>query len=418
MHNFKNLEFLLRELNITRKKYEERVKNEDNFNLFTILKKESDEVYLHSRFLSSLLDPSGPHKMGTYFLDSFLEIIKSEFKYNKNTLEVYPNNYDRCEYKEIDICFIDRYLQKAVILENKIFHTDSNHKDIGQLENYYNKLITEDYIPEDGIEVYYLTLEGHEPSENSTNKSGQYPQLKDKVRCISYSLEILEWLDNSVKASYNKPLLRESINQYIKLIEEMTNNDTTEEEHKEIIEIIGKNEDNLLSTKLLLDNFNHVKWYTLKYFWSELISKLTINGYIIKQTINDTDLDTLVFGGQRQRKIDLEIDFIKNGLMIFITANYDDWLYWGIYEKSITNYKITPALKSKIKLFIKNNSQFIQDGDGARYKYFDFTDDENICCSDFDCDGTFNLISPRHREQIIQKIVDEINKYFYKIENI
>lgn len=53
MENIKSLEYLLREINIVRKKYEEREANEDNFNLFTILRKRLTNViftlvsYLH-----------------------------------------------------------------------------------------------------------------------------------------------------------------------------------------------------------------------------------------------------------------------------------------------------------------------------------------------------------------------------------
>ena len=178
MEDIKNIKYLLRDINIVRKKFEEREKNEDNFNMFTILRKESDEVYLHSRFLSALLDPNGPHKLGTIFLKSFLDRIESDFEYDEKSLEVYPNNLNRSEYKEIDICFIDRVAKKAVMVENKIYHEDTNHEDKGQLENYYGRLIEEDKIPEDGIEVYYLTLDGHEPSEDSVKLSGKYPNLQ------------------------------------------------------------------------------------------------------------------------------------------------------------------------------------------------------------------------------------------------
>ena len=143
MENIKNIKYLLRDINIVRKKFEEREKNEDNFNMFTILRKESDEVYLHSRFLSALLDPNGPHRLGTIFLNSFLDRIESDFEYDEKSLEVYPNNLNRSEYKEIDICFIDRIGKRAVMVENKIYHKDSNHEDKGQLENYYGKLIEE-----------------------------------------------------------------------------------------------------------------------------------------------------------------------------------------------------------------------------------------------------------------------------------
>mgnify|MGYP001082470051 CR=1 FL=1 len=74
MENIKSLEYLLREINIVRKKYEEREANEDNFNLFTILRKKTDECYLHSRFISSLLDSRGPHKLSSTFFSKLLKV--------------------------------------------------------------------------------------------------------------------------------------------------------------------------------------------------------------------------------------------------------------------------------------------------------------------------------------------------------
>jgi len=84
-------------------------------------------------FFLSLLDPNGPHRLGTIFLNSFLDRIESDFEYDEKSLEVYPNNLNRSEYKEIDICFIDRVAKKAVMVENKIYHEDTNHEDKGQL---------------------------------------------------------------------------------------------------------------------------------------------------------------------------------------------------------------------------------------------------------------------------------------------
>lgn len=307
MEDIKNIKYLLRDINIVRKKYEEREKNEDNFNMFTILRKESDEVYLHSRFLSALLDPNGPHKLGKLFLNSFLNRIGSDFDYDEKSLEVYPNNQNRSEYKEIDICFIDRVAKNAVMIENKIYHEDTNHEDKGQLENYYGRLIEEDKIPEDRIEVYYLTLDGHEPSEDSVKLSGKYPELQDKVKCISYSVEILEWLRSIVKECYNKPSLRESIIQYIKIVEYMTKNDISIDERKEITSLIGMNEDNLMSAKLLIDNFNHVKWHTIYDFYIELETELQYRGFEILHKPEEKDITNLVHGGPKKRKVDLEL---------------------------------------------------------------------------------------------------------------
>lgn len=413
MNNIKNLNYLLRDINVLRKKYEERKKNEDNFNLFTILKKDSDEVYLHSRFLSSILDPAGPHGLGTIVLNSFLYRIESNFVYDEKSIEVYPNNHNRSEYKKIDISFIDRITNKAVIIENKIYHEDSNHEDKGQLENYYERLIEEDKIPEDGIEVYYLTLDGHEPSEDSVSLSNKFPKLKEKVKCISYSIEILDWLRVVVKECYNKPSLRESIIQYIKLIENMTNNETCMEEIKEILEVIGCSEDNLMSAKLLIDNRKHIQWNTVSDFWSELTEQFVANGFKIQTSIQNEDIDLLIHGGPRQKKVDMVLIVIKGKFPVWIEADYDDWLYWGLYHDKNEEVKIPRNIISKIQTLKLEGFEY--EKEWLCWKYFGINDSERICLSDFDQEGTFRLISPQYRKEVIKRIVIEIEDFMDKM---
>lgn len=415
MKDIKNIKYLLRDINIVRKKYEEREKNEDNFNMFTILRKESDEVYLHSRFLSALLDPNGPHRLGTIFLNSFLDRIGSDFDYEEKSLEVYPNNQNRSEYKEIDICFIDRAVEKAVMIENKIYHQDTNHEDKGQLENYYGRLIEEDKIPEDGIEVYYLTLDGHEPSEDSVKLSGKYPKLQNKVKCISYSVEILEWLRTIVKECYNKPSLRESIIQYIKIVENMTNNNLSVDEIKELSNLIGDNEENLQSTKVLLDNFSHIKWYTIHDFWEELTAEFVNRGFEIQYKVKNEDIDNLVHGSQKTRKVDLEIKIKDKNIPIWIKNEYDEWLFWGIYMDE--ENKIPKSLISKINKLTSVHSGFESDEYWLCYKYFGDVEQEKICFSDFSCEGTFKLISMKYRKEIIIKLVNRVEDFINKLQS-
>lgn len=411
MENIKNIKYLLRDINIVRKKFEEREKNEDNFNMFTILRKESDEVYLHSRFLSALLDPNGPHRLGTIFLDLFLKRLESRFVYDEKSLEVYPNNLNRSEYKEIDICFIDRITKKAVMVENKIYHEDTNHEDKGQLENYYGRLIEEDKIHEDGIEVYYLTLDGHEPSEDSVKLSGKYPKLQDKVKCISYSVEILEWLRTIVKECYNKPSLRESIIQYIKIVENMTNNDISIDERKEITNLIGMNEDNLMSAKLLIDNFSHVKWHTIYDFYIELETELQYRGFEILHKPEEKDITNLVHGGPIKRKVDLELTARKENVPVWISAEFTDWLFWGVCNDKILSKEIS----SKIKSFMAENRVFTQEDIWLCWKYFGDSDNEKIYFPDFSEEGTFRLISPQYRKGMIQRLVNEIEVFINEV---
>ncbi len=415
MENIKNIKYLLRDINIVRKKFEEREKNEDNFNMFTILRKESDEVYLHSKFLSALLDPNGPHRLGTIFLNSFLDRIESDFEYDEKSLEVYPNNQNRSEYKEIDICFIDRLAKKAVMVENKIYHEDTNHEDKGQLENYYGRLIEEDKIPEDGIEVYYLTLDGHEPSEDSVKLSGKYPNLQDKVKCISYSVEILDWLRNIVKECYNKPSLRESIIQYIKIVENMTNNDTSIEERIEIKNLIGMHEDNLMSAKLLIDNFNHVKWHTIYDFYNELEAELKNSGFDIIQKTTVDDITNLVHGGPIKRKVDLVFTVRKGDIPVWIRADFDDWIYWGVCNDKEEDIKVPKALLPKIKQYTSDDSDFENEDVWICWKFLGDNENDRICLSNFSCDGTFRLISPQYRKMMIMRLVNEIEVFIDEV---
>lgn len=411
----KNLNYLLKDINIIRRKFDEREKYEDNFNMFTILRKNSDEVYLHSRFLSALLDPRGPHRLGTTFLDSFLDRIESDFEYEEKALEVYPNNQSWSEYKEIDICFIDRVAKKAVMVENKIYHKDTNHENEGQLETYYGRLIEEDKIPEDGIEVYYLTLDGHEPSEDSVKLRGKYPKLQDKVKCISYSLEILEWLRTIVKECYNKPSLRESVIQYIKIVEDMTNNDISIDERKEITSLIGMNEDNLMSAKLLIDNFVHVEWHTIYDFCVELESELNGKGFEILHKPVEDEITNLVHGGPIKRKVNLVFTVKKDNVPVWIRADFTDWLYWGVCNDKEEKIKVSKEISSKIKSFVADSSKF-RDGDTWLYKKFFGKNNEGyICFSDFSEEGTFRLISPQYRKVMIQRLIGEIETFVNEV---
>ena len=412
---FNNLTYLIKESYLLSHKFDDKREHENSFNVFSVLRKESDEVYLHSRFLSALLDIHAPHKMGTIFLDSFLEILDSKFRYSQNTLESYPNYNDHAEYRNIDILLIDRQYHNAIIIENKIYHCDTNHEDEGQLEKYF-RIITEDEgIPQENIEVIYLTPDGHEPSEESVGTSMAYPLLAEIVRSISYGIEIRKWLKACAKECFNKPAIRESIVQYLNLIEAMTNNDTSIEERTELVKLIGKNDDNLEGAKFLLDNFNHIKRHTLTDFWNELKKEAESRNYEVILSPSEDDITKLVHGGPiQQRKVYLDLTFLTDEKIPFsIESEYDEWIYWGIssddfkknHDKSITAKSIKNFVKDSDEYEFENNEYWLF------YSYLHLSDDENICCSDFNRNGTFRLISPSYRQRIITLIFDEIDKF-------
>jgi hypothetical protein len=201
----------LAKLSVIEYKYRTLEAEKEQFNIFTALHKERDEVKLHSRFISVLLSPASTHRKKDIFLKHFLQIVGiSDF--DTSSSSVYPTEYGKSEYHEIDI--LVRNNTQAIIIENKIDAGDSNHEDRGQLEGYFN-LINNDGISKENIRVFYLTLDRHDPSAESL---GKYESLENiNGATIDYEREIQDWLNLCLKECVNQPFLRESIIQYINL---------------------------------------------------------------------------------------------------------------------------------------------------------------------------------------------------------
>lgn len=401
------LQHLLNEINLVREKYQQRKDAEEKFNIFTTLIDESDEVKLHSRFISSLLDPEGPHKLGFTPLQLFLDTIGSKLEFGEKAT-VTPNNSTWTEYKEIDILISDRQKKYAVIVENKIYSSDSNHQDRGQLEGYYQQILAEGYNQEN-IEVYYLTLDHHEPSEESVCTNGRSPELKEKVQCIGYDIEIKKWLEKLVKETYNRPFIRETINQYLKLIKEMTNNIDTKEQ-LELTDLVGKNDDNLAAAKYIIEKHNHIYWHTIWNFIEEL--KKGLDGVDLKvEPIKSEEqvqiIDNIVHNKKKNTHLYLNIK--DNNSTLTWTLEYDGnddcGLYLGLRKES--NKNNVKDLQKAIDNYVNTNNlqknnywyylKYIKDLEGGKWLYFfDFTKTNT---------DTFDLINPEKRKTIIEEIV-------------
>lgn len=401
-----NLKYLLKEINILNQRIKAREEYEDSFNLFEILHKRTEEVELHSRFISVLLDPKGSHKMKDSFVQLFVSKLNLPFEYNLTTLEVRPNERNRGEYKEIDILLIDRQQKSAVIIENKINAKDSNHEHDGQIERYYG-LIHDEEIPEDSISVLYLSIDRDGPSDDSVNKSKRFPHLKDKVISIHYGVEILEWLRDCVKECYAKPFLRESIIQYIKLVEQMTNNNTTEEDIKILMQVVGTTNDNLMSAKRLIDNSKHLHWWAVFEFWKHLSEKLVALGFKIRQRIENDVIDDLIHGSAIKRnKADFNLKLTTPDNIDFtINADHDNFLCVGV-----TDSDVAPGCNSMPEVFYQENKNRLnleQCDNWPFYKFIEFNSPDGLKLADFSNELTFRLVSKDHREEIVNAIIKQ-----------
>ena len=158
-----------------------RVPHVEKFNVFTVLRSESDEVRLHSRFIGSLIDPVY-HGLGRAMLEAFLrQLDVPDFPLDGAQVHI--------ECSGVDILVLNSRCGKAVIIENKIYAGDQYQ----QLRRYY------DTIKQQGIQdiyVRYLTLDGHSPSKESL--WGLDQELPFPLYCCaSYYGHVRSWLEEA-----------------------------------------------------------------------------------------------------------------------------------------------------------------------------------------------------------------------------
>jgi len=237
-----SLDRLLQQVTALREKYKVITQLSPNhFNIFNILKVERKEESTHSAVIAELLNPNGSHKLGSRFLSEFLKYLNLEDKLDLNSTEVITEYYtgkiskDSTEGGAIDI-----YLKSnngTIIIENKIDAGDQNN----QLLRYHN------FDPNSSL--VYLTLDGHEPS----NKSLGSLDIED-VLLSSYKTDIIKWLEKCVEIAVNTPFVRETINQYIIVLKQLTNQSLYWRESMEVVDKLFENDENVL-TYLYLQQF-------------------------------------------------------------------------------------------------------------------------------------------------------------------
>lgn len=172
------------------------------FNLFSVLRTNSDEVYLHSRFLAFLLNPKASHGCGSALLKAFLDVVGIEdFDVESATVQA--------EYKNIDI-FVRNGKGQAIVIENKIYARDADE----QIYR-YDQLVRREGYPH--ITNLYLTLDGSAPDDQSS-------QGVD-VTLISYETDIINWLEHCIPGVARDAGLREGVFQYIELLQKLTSTD-------------------------------------------------------------------------------------------------------------------------------------------------------------------------------------------------
>lgn len=256
-------------------KFHERISkiSGENFNLFKVLKLDSSEVRLHSALIAELLDPKGSHGQEDKFLTIFLNQLGiNEFETSTALVEVEksigPINSDYSEGGRIDIFLTDAN-KKRIMIENKINAVDQE----SQLCRY------KEFDAQ--ANLFYLNLFGEKPNVKST-KSAKIILSENDYKIISYSVNIIQWLEECKKDAVSLPIIRETITQYINLIKLLTNQSIIEKMQEEIKKLILENPDYFNSMKICAQTWTEITNQVSSKFKDAVIKEFHDNSIILK----------------------------------------------------------------------------------------------------------------------------------------
>ena len=256
----KDLQNLLTQVSIINKKNDELFDaTGGRFNMFGLLGVDYYEN-THSSILAELLSPQGSHGLKYKFLQAFIETVKlkdfiKDFDIQGATVqtEVVVGN------GRIDI-FIDDNKNHAIIIENKIYAGDQWE----QLKR-YNAFLFKKY----GVanyKIFYLTLNGSDPSEHSGGGVEYIP--------ISFTIDIILWLEQCVNLSSRFPLVRETINQYINHLKKLTNQDMDTKNKEDIVKILSSSQENVQAAFAIFENVGALKDKLISNFFNPQLNKI------------------------------------------------------------------------------------------------------------------------------------------------
>ncbi|MGF7058642.1 PD-(D/E)XK nuclease family protein [Brassicibacter mesophilus] len=254
-----NYQSLLSQINTIIEKYNTVQKETGGFfNIFSILNMERLEVQTHSAFIFELLNPEGSHNQGIEYLKIFINDILEIDDFDFTTVKV-ERERSIGSLGRIDLVIENK--DNIFIIEIKIDAGDQRN----QLKRY------NEYALKTGKQyyIYYLTLIGVEASEFSVGDSDIVYQ------CISFKHHIIEWINECICSGRTPllPIIRETLNQYSKLIEKITN--TVDEGLKMEIKELLLRGNNLEIAEQLAQVIPYAKAELEYNFWMELHKNFT-----------------------------------------------------------------------------------------------------------------------------------------------
>lgn len=392
-----NISNLLSQVSIIKNKYDDLAEyTGENYNIFNVLGVYQDELS-HSAIIGDLLNAKGKHGQKDTFLRLFLKELPS-FENNSSQFKVIKTfktansrvfiekhigkvNYENGEGGRIDILINDG--KNNIIIENKVWAGDQYL----QLVRYNNQ--------DKNAPILYLTLEGKEPKTSSRDNL----KLGETFICISYKDTIKKWLENCIKEMTNKPIIRESLNQYLVLVKQLTNQSTNNKMKEEIINLLIKSPENLKAAKAISDNYqNALKKINLK-----LINRLFL-------FLNELGIETSINLTEKSNRVDdvfiplkeFELEDVELGINIELANNHYFFCIVEKNKKRDTNFNTNNKFKN-IKDFLHSRVENLNVFNGWTIgKSHEFTIGLDI--NDYTEENELNI-------EALKKLAEKINNF-------
>lgn len=230
------------------------------FNLFHVLRLSRSETSCHSRLLGELLDPKGSHGQGEVFLQNFLEVIGlPDFTASGASVdrEFGIGPVTEVSGGRIDLLIRAKNRREQIAVENKI--------DAGlgekQLERYAHYLGDQHLV--------LLTLRNELPAGVDPERLKR--DFKIQFRHISYEIEIRDWIKRCLRRTGDASAVRESIRQYLHLIDELTDNNPSQAMNEAIAKmILNGDEETYRAYMALVNARGFVEGKVLERFYERL----------------------------------------------------------------------------------------------------------------------------------------------------
>jgi hypothetical protein len=375
-----NLEYLFQQLKLLEMKFEKLNETSiDKFNIFSILRKDSDEVNLHSKFIFELLNPNGSHQQGDIFLKLFIKEIDGINFINENP-DIFREKYN------IDILI--QSPNQSIIIENKIYTEDHSR----QLSKYLNIVQKKGYIKEN-IFLIYLTLFGEEPNEEKVRK---------KVINISYEMHILKWLENCLKEIALIPTIRETINQYIKLVKQLTNQSQYKGFIMEVKDFLLSDINNLKTALDIQKSITEAKIDIQLAFWETLDKSLINQNYKFNfySANGNKNFKSSVskFYNQQKNKRYFGLSYqLKENLYFFIEINWNIYYGFSVFQEG----KIS---NQQMEIIKQIDTNWEEENNNLYWKY----PKKKLDFERFNNQNVLDLVNEELRIEDVKTIVDDI----------